>query len=69
MWQLTLKTDDEKQNYWTFKPGSLIDLGRDVFPRYWPWTNSNESPFTRDGLDSFSPGVNFFFRQLAFQLY
>ena len=57
VWQLTLKADDEKQNYWTFKPGSLINLGRDAFPRCWPWTSSNESPYKRDGVDRFSPNV------------
>jgi hypothetical protein len=28
--QLTPKADDEKQNYWRFKPGSLINLGREM---------------------------------------
>jgi hypothetical protein len=45
VWQLTPKADDEKQNYWRFKPGSLINLGSYVFPCCWPWTSSNELPY------------------------
>jgi hypothetical protein len=66
VWQLTLKADDEKQNYWRFKPGSLINLERDVFPRCWPWTSSNELPYTRDGLDRFSPDVTSFLADWPF---
>ena len=53
VWQLTLVADDSKHDVWTFKPGSLVKLERDQFPRCWPWTKEDELPYARDGVDRF----------------
>lgn len=58
-WQLTLVADDSKENVWNFKPGSLVNLGRDRYPRCWPWSNDTELPYERDGIDRFNPKRNF----------
>lgn len=63
VWQVTLIADDSKSHYWVYKPGSLVNLGRDRFPRCWPWSDVNESPYERDGVDRLQAGdsgISFF---------
>lgn len=58
VWQLTLIANDAVMNYWTFKPGSLVKLERDTaYPRCWPFSDANESPYTRDGVNRFDPSA------------
>jgi hypothetical protein len=55
VWQFTLVFNDTKNCKWVLKPDSMVNLGRERHPRCFPWSNEQELPYARDGVDRYSP--------------
>ena len=43
--------DDSLENMWRVVPTSFVNMGRDHRPRCWPWSDENELPYGRNGVD------------------
>jgi hypothetical protein len=58
VWRFKLRFDDHLDHMWTLDVESLENLGRDVRPRCWPWSEGTELPFERCDHDHFFEYAN-----------
>lgn len=44
--------DDSQECIWHADPSSFTNLGRYQKPRCWPWSEGDDLPFERSGVDA-----------------
>jgi len=51
VYRWTMVFNEHLVNKWTLDKESFVNLGRERRPRCWPWSNEDELPYERTGID------------------